>query len=54
MIDKMLQQYPGNPQALAECEQMMDEFYEEEKINIHELRIAQGWVKRKREYPDEK
>ena len=54
MIDKMLQQYPGNPQALAECEKMMNEFYEEEKINIHELRIAQGRVKRKREHPDEK
>lgn len=54
MIDKMLQQYPGNSQALAECEQMMDEFYEKGKLTIYEFRSAQGWVKRKREHPNEK
>lgn len=54
MIDKILQEYPGNPQALIECEKMMNEFYEEEKMTIYEFRIAQGWVKRKREHPNEK
>lgn len=54
MIDKILQEYPGNPQALIECEKMMNEFYEEEKMTIYEFRIAQGWVKSKREDLSEK
>lgn len=47
MIKEMLQQYPGNSKALVECEKMMNELYEEETINIYELRSAQDWVKKR-------
>lgn len=49
MIYEMLNQYPDNPQALVECEKMMDEFYEEGKLTIYELRSAQRSVARKKE-----
>jgi hypothetical protein len=49
MIYEMLNQYPDNPQALVECEKMMDEFYEEGKLTIYELRTAQRSVARKKE-----
>lgn len=47
-IDEILQQYPGNPQALSACEEMMDEFYEARKLTIYEFRSAQSWVMSKR------
>ena len=55
MIDKMLaKSIPVIHKHWQSVRKMMNEFYEEEKINIHELRIAQGRVKKKREHPDEK